>query len=513
MNAHKFNKSDSAEKSLSSGRSDIIVLLVDDQLSVGQFIGNMLASENDIRFHHFQDAQEGYKMADTISPTVILQDLVMPKVDGLRMVRFFRGKRQTRHTPLIVLSGRENPEVKAKAFASGANDYMVKPPEKIELIARIRYHSQAYLNMLQRDEAHRNVMKKTEELRHANTKLHETNQKLEETLDELRQSQAQLIQSEKKAALGQLIAGIAHEINTPLGIIQASVGIISDSLDETLAQFPRLFEILSRDEQKNFFALLMRASESKAALSAREERKLKKALMRRLEEHELTDADIVADTLTDMGISDNIDEFLPLLRSPESSFVLKAAYNLSGLGRGMKNISTATDRTSKMVFALKSYARFDARGEPVRSDLTEGIETVLTLYQNQLKQGIEVIRNYGEVPAMLCYPDELNQVWTNLIHNAIQTMESGGTLTADVFREGENAVVRISDSGKGIPDEIKDRIFEPFFTTKPAGEGSGLGLDIVRKIIEKHNGEISVESEPGRTAFSIILPIVRLEKC
>lgn len=141
------------------------------------------------------------------------------------------------------------------------------------------------------------------------------------------------------------------------------------------------------------------------------------------------------------------------------------------------------------------------------SDLTGGIETVLTLYQNQMKHGIEVIRNFEELPSVLCYPDELNQVWTNLVHNAIQAMENKGTLQIDVRSRNDRAVVTVTDSGNGIPDEIRERIFEPFFTTKPAGEGSGLGLDIVRKIIEKHRGEIRVESEPGKTAFSVILPI------
>ncbi|MDM8552232.1 ATP-binding protein, partial [Desulfobacterales bacterium HSG2] len=337
--------------------------------------------------------------------------------------------------------------------------------------------------------------------------LQETNKNLSETLEDLKATQSQLIQSEKMAALGQLIAGVAHEINTPLGAIRASVGNIRDSVDETLVQFPRLFQLLSESEQSSFSALLRRSSENRGDLSAREERKLKRSLIRKLEEHELADADAAADTLTDMGVCDKIDEFLPLLRHSESDFVLKTAYNLSGLQRGTKNISTATDRASKTVFALKSYARFDAGGKPVRSDLTEGIETVLTLYRNQLKHGVELVRKYEKLPPVFCYPDELNQVWTNLIHNAIQAMDNKGRLEIDVLRKEENAVVTITDSGQGIPDEIKARIFEPFFTTKPAGEGSGLGLDIVRKIIDKHHGEIRAESEPGRTAFSVIFPI------
>jgi signal transduction histidine kinase len=143
----------------------------------------------------------------------------------------------------------------------------------------------------------------------------------------------------------------------------------------------------------------------------------------------------------------------------------------------------------------------------IETNITEGIDVVLTIYHNLFKQGVEVTKNYQAVPPILCLPDELNQVWTNLIHNAIQAMENQGELEIAVFQQNGQVVVQITDSGPGIPDNVKDRIFEPFFTTKAAGEGSGLGLDIVRKIVEKHRGKIEVESRPGRTTFSIMLPI------
>src|ERR687885_2740019 len=162
------------------------------------------------------------------------------------------------------------------------------------------------------------------------------------------------------------------------------------------------------------------------------------------------------------------------------------------LVRSTRTITTATDRAAKVVFALKSYARYEHSGEKVQAQITEGIESILTLYHSQFKQGVEVIRNYSELlPSILCYPDELNQVWTNIIHNALQAMDYQGALTIDVTTIDQQAHISITDSGKGIPPEIKSRIFEPFFTTKPPGEGSGLGLDIVKKIIEKHDGKIT----------------------
>ncbi|MDM8522149.1 ATP-binding protein [Desulfococcaceae bacterium HSG8] len=351
------------------------------------------------------------------------------------------------------------------------------------------------------------VIRDITDIKQTQNGLEERTHELSQALEELRNTQDHLVQSEKMAALGQLVAGVAHEINTPLGAIRASVDNISCSLRETLQELPRLFQVLSEDLQKDFFALLERAIQRDANISAKEERKLKRKLIRKLEEMDFDDADEIADTLTDMGAYEDIDQFLPLLRHSENQLVLHTAYNLSGLQRGTLNITTAADRASKVVFALKSYARYDHSGEKIESDLVEGVETVMTLYYNQLKHGIEMVRNYEKLPQVPCYPDELNQVWTNLIHNAIQAMENKGTLEVAIYRKENSAVVTVTDSGKGISDEIKARIFEPFFTTKAAGEGSGLGLDIVKKIVDKHGGKIEVESEPGKTAFSVILPI------
>jgi signal transduction histidine kinase len=143
----------------------------------------------------------------------------------------------------------------------------------------------------------------------------------------------------------------------------------------------------------------------------------------------------------------------------------------------------------------------------IDSNIHEGLETVLTLYYNKIKHTVEVRRQYGRIPPVACYPDELNQVWTNLIHNALQAMEYRGTLTIRTEAQDQDVAVSITDSGSGIPEDVRQRIFEPFFTTKPQGEGSGLGLDIARKIVEKHQGDIQVESRPGETTFSVKLPI------
>jgi len=337
--------------------------------------------------------------------------------------------------------------------------------------------------------------------------LHQKNEELANTLQQLQATQEELIQSEKMAALGQLVAGVAHEINTPLGAIRSSAGNISKFLSQTLEQLPTLFQSLSPEEGQDFLTLLQRSLQQELIFSTKEERQFKRALRRQLEAAEIDNVDFIADRLVIMGISNEIDSFLPLLKRPDSSQILALAYKLSELKRGTMTINTATERASKVVFALKSYARYDQSGEMTIANLTEGIETVLTLYQNQLKKGVEVIRNYTDLPPVLCYPDELNQVWTNLIHNALQAMDYQGTLTLEVMSIDQHAKISIIDSGRGIPEEIQSKIFEPFFTTKPPGEGSGLGLDIVKKIIEKHHGQIEVKSIPGQTTFTIYLPM------
>ncbi len=338
-------------------------------------------------------------------------------------------------------------------------------------------------------------------------KVTERTQALAQALEEVKTIQDELIQKEKMAALGQLIAGIAHEINTPLGAIRSSAGNIAKFLDQTLEQLPTLFQSLSTEDSASFLALLQRSLQHQSTFSTKEERKFKRALRRELENSDIDDADIIAERLVIMGITDKIASLMPLLQRPDSFQILEIAYKLSELKRGTATINTSTDRASKVVFALKTYSRYDQSGEKIIVNITEGIETVLTLYHNQLKQGVKVIRNYTDIPPVSCYADELNQVWTNLIHNALQAMDNRGTLTIDVTQVNQEVKISITDSGSGIPEEIKSKIFEPFFTTKPAGEGSGLGLDIVKKIIDKHSGHMTVESQIGRTTFNVFIPI------
>lgn len=341
----------------------------------------------------------------------------------------------------------------------------------------------------------------------AESELRQKNAELATALQELTLAQKELIHSEKMAALGQLIAGIAHEINTPLAAIRASIQNITEFLFKNLEELPAFFQQLSPEHQQEFFALLNYSTQYADTLSSKETRCYRKALQSQLKSEGFKGAESLACTLVDIGIRGEIEPFFSLLKTEKSQEILQVAYQFSTLQRSTKTIAIATERAAKIVFALKNYAHHDSCEAKKLINIIDGIETVLILYQNYLKQGVEVLRNYQQnLPLILCYPDELNQVWTNLIHNALQAMENQGVLQIEVKQQGETLQIRIADSGKGIMAECLPHIFEPFFTTKPPGEGSGLGLNIVKKVIEKHQGKIEVASVPGNTAFTVILP-------
>lgn len=330
---------------------------------------------------------------------------------------------------------------------------------------------------------------------------------LTNTLVDLKQTQQKLVDSEKLAALGQLIAGVAHEINTPLGAIRSSIGNFKSSLNIILKDYPNFINQLSLETKEVFFSLLDDSIKNQHLLTSREERTFKKEITSVLQSRHIANAYSFADTFVDMNVVENIEKYIDLLNLEDSEAIMDMAYKLTGMQRSTNNIEFAANKASKVVFALKNSSRIGYSDEIKLSNVIDGIETVLTLYNNQVKQGIEVSKKYEIIPEILCYPDELNQVWTNILHNAIYAMELKGNLDIKAYTKNSNVVVSITDSGKGIsPSEI-DKIFNPFFTTKPAGEGTGIGLDIAKRIIDKHNGKIEVESIPGKTTFRVFLPI------
>jgi signal transduction histidine kinase len=320
-------------------------------------------------------------------------------------------------------------------------------------------------------------------------------------------AQTQLQQADKMASLGQLVASVTHEINTPIGAIQSSGSSITDALSEVIVHFPPLLQKLDSVTSQLLIDLLLQANQPKAAISSREERAIIKRATEVLEAANIELPRPKAALLVNLNVQANLEKYLPLLQHHESEKILDSVRNFSSAMGNARNVNIAVERVGKIVKALKSFSHFNVGVEKIEANLTEGMETVLTIYQGQTKVGVEVVRNYEEIPPLLCFPDELNQVWTNLIHNALQAMNHEGTLTIGIRKEGDCAMVSVSDSGCGIPEQIRSKIFDVFFTTKPAGVGSGLGLDIVKKIIQKHNGRIDLQSEVNvGTTFTVTLP-------
>lgn len=337
-------------------------------------------------------------------------------------------------------------------------------------------------------------------------------QQAAQALDDLRKAEAHLVHSEKMAALGQLVAGVAHEINTPIGAIKSSGQNITEALDSALLDLPGLLDELDAAHRAHFSELLTRASRPRAVMSTREERSIVREVTARLEALGVAQPRHSAGLLVQLQSHTDLDEVLPLLRHPAADRILNTAHGIATITTNADNINTAVDRVAKIIFALKSFSRFGGVQVWGESDLRDGLETVLTIYQNQIKHDIELVREFEEVPPIRCLPDEISQVWINLVHNALQAMDNKGTLTLGLRRDGDSALVSVTDTGCGMSPEVRERIFDAFFTTKPAGEGTGLGLDIVRKIIEKHGGEIFVTSQVGRgSTFTVSLPIAGVE--
>lgn len=429
-------------------------------------------------------------------PDLILLDIMMPDMDGYEVCTHLKANEQTKKIPVIFLSAINEVWDKVKAFDIGGVDYITKPFHVEEVLARV--------------ETHLALISTQKILAAKNEELATKNVELDLTLQQLKNTQEELIQSAKLAALGQLIASIAHEINTPLGAITSSVRHIASFWNDSLFNFPEFLQELSPSHQQYFISLLKIISQNNITLTSREERKLRNSLAAQLQACKIDNTSQLASLLVEIGI-DDIEHFVPLLKEPENDNILQTAYQFANVQTSIRSITAAAERAGKVVFALKNYAHYDNTESQIKVHITDGINTILTLYNNQIKHTITVIKNYQDaLPSIWCYPDELNQVWTNIIHNALQAMEYRGTLTIEVKQEDGNIIASFTDSGKGIPPEILSKIFQPFFTTKPPGEGSGLGLDIVQKIIDKHRGKIEVESVPGQTTFTISLPLEAL---
>ncbi len=353
-----------------------------------------------------------------------------------------------------------------------------------------------------------------QELAVKNTEYKMVNEELKATLEHLKNTQDQLILSEKMAVLGQLVANIAHELNTPLAAIQSATTNIKNAFYETLKLTVYIARELDDAMLRTFFNFIDELVNAPQYLSSKEERRLRKELQGRLEGYKIHNASLIARELAKAGFHGQIEPYKELFNHIHGQTLIDIAIRLSRLQLNQNNIITAVEKTTKVIKSLKNYSYKENFDVPEEIDLKESIEDVLTLYYGKWKRDIEVTRIYtDEGLKIIGFPSKLSQVWTNIFQNAVQvlleTSQEDKHIEIKVSKapEKDEIIIKFEDNGPGIPLEIQDKIFEPFFTTKAKGEGTGLGLDISKKIVEEHQGKIWVESEPGKTAFYVCLPI------
>jgi signal transduction histidine kinase len=322
--------------------------------------------------------------------------------------------------------------------------------------------------------------------------------------------------SAKMLALGKLSAGLAHELNNPASAVLRSATLLREAQNKRRHEAIALrSERISAEAQALLFKLsdtIAECGEGTSQLDALERSDLESGLADWLRERKLPDE--LAGDLVDAGIrASDLEPIIVLLPAEQVQHGLRILYYEHQILCLTREIEEASRRISDLVQAVKSYSYMDKT--PISDvDVERGIDVTLRMFQHQLKHGFEVKREFsGNLPKIPANGSELNQIWTNLIDNAIGAMNSQQngekTLQVRTVLEPESVLVEFTDNGPGIPLEIRGRIFEPFFTTKPVGEGTGLGLDIVQRIVRNHQGTIQVNSRPGCTSFQVRLPLVR----
>ncbi|MBU7586554.1 MAG: hybrid sensor histidine kinase/response regulator [Nostoc sp. TH1S01] len=393
------------------------------------------------------DGESAIEQTEYAHPDLILLDVMMPGLDGFETCRRLKANNITQNIPVIFMTALSDATDKVKGLEIGAVDYITKPFQQEEVIARLKLHLK--ISHLTRTLEQR-VQERTAELTHS--------------LQQLQQTQLQLIQSEKMSTLGQLVAGIGHEINNPIGFISGNCSYIEQYVND-------LFRLVNLQQQK------------------------------------LPHPDPeVEELMEDIDLEYLVEDLPKLLLSMHQ-----------GIER-LKDIS----------LSLRTFARADISSK-VKFQIHEGLDTTIMLLKHRLKdQGdrpkIEVFTQYSQLPPITCYPGQLNQVFMNIIANAIDAFDdlyqnaakqeivpsqNTITITTSVDDQQQTVTICIEDNALGMPLEVQARIFEPSFTTKPVGKGTGLGLAISYQIIvDKHHGNIHCSSISGQgTKFVITLPI------
>jgi len=384
-------------------------------------------------------------------PDVIVTDIFMPRMNGLEMSEAI--KAADPDAQIIVITSDSEGESLRRALEIGVERYITKPVD-MHLLADavgkcVRDRQQTEELRLTRQVAAltQALQEQLEEKQRAEEALKKEKAEQLVLINRLEEAHNQLLQAEKMASIGQLAAGVAHEINNPIGFVNSNLGVLQNYV-KTLLNLISKYELYESEL----------SAESHAAIVALKQE-------------------------TDLAyLRDDVGNLL--------------AESLGGL-----------QRVKRIVQDLKDFSHI-SDSEMQWANLEDGLESTLNVVWNELKYKAEVVKDYGKLPEIECIPSQLNQVFMNLLVNAAQAITEHGRITLRTRQEGENVRIDIADTGSGIPLEIINRIFDPFFTTKPVGTGTGLGLSITHGIVRKHNGRIDVSSRAGEgTTFSITIPI------
>jgi two-component system NtrC family sensor kinase len=399
-----------------------------------------------------QDGEEGLQRAELVKPDLIMLDVMMPGIDGFEACRRIKATPGIDDIPVIFMTALTETGKVVEGFAAGAVDYVTKPIQLEEVLARVNI--QLALRAMQRQLSAQNLVLQQEVAtrRQAEIELHKVSDAQQALITRLHEAKDQLLQAEKMASIGQLAAGIAHEINNPIGFVNSNMSSLQ-------VYFRTLFGALDSCEE------IINQAPDNAVIAAR------LAEVRKAAEIDFLRADITE-----------------LMKE-----------SIEGLGR-VKDI----------VESLKDFSRVGDNNW-VQADLHTGLASTINIATNEIKYKADIVKHYGELPQIACLPSQLNQVFMNLLVNAAHAIPNFGTITITTGCNGADWVwVRICDTGVGIRPDILNRIFEPFFTTKPVGMGTGLGLSLSYGIVNKHGGRIEVRSEAGRgSCFTVHLPVVQ----
>lgn len=427
------------------------ILIIDDTPANIAVLADYLEDQG-FRVVVAQDGEEGLERAVYVVPDLILLDVMMPTIDGFETCRRLKVIETVREIPVIFMTALTDTDNVVKGFLVGGVDYVTKPIQIEEVLARINTH--LAMRAMHQQLAHQNLLLQQEVERrlYAETNLRKISDEQQVLITKLQDAHDQLLQSEKMASIGQLAAGIAHEINNP-------IGFVSSNMSSLQAYFEDMFVALENCEK-----MIVQAGD-KAQIVTR---------------------------------------FIALKKDAEIDFLRSDFVEL------MKESKEGLVRVKDIVQSLKDFSHV-GESNWIQADLHEGLDSTLNIVNNEIKYKADVVKQYGKLPLVTCLASQLNQVFMNLLVNAAHSMKEKGTITIRTACSGDWVSVEIEDTGSGIASETLKRIFEPFFTTKPVGSGTGLGLSLSYGIVNKHGGRIEVRSELGRgTCFTVHLPVKQL---